>query len=359
MSWLAMLLVGCGGPANEAPPDPGPALLAAEDVAEVRSTRIVDGPRLSGTLEAAEKAVLRAEAPGSVSEVHAELGDTVATGALLARIENDAIQTQAQAASSALVAAELELGVAERELERTRTLVQAGALSTRDLDLADANAKGARARANAASAQAAAANDQLDAIVLRSPIDGVVSERSIYVGDVVAPGAPLFTVIDPSSLRLEASVSAEAVGTIARGVPVEFEVQGFADRTFQGTMERVAPAVDPATRQIDVLVSIPNPEGVLLAGLFAEGRVATSRRDALVIPLAAVDVGAARPTVLRVVDGKVESVEVDIGIVDETEQQVEVLSGLAAGDQVIVGAARDVEPGRAVRVDVATADAEG
>jgi len=359
MSWLALLLSGCGVSANEAPPDPGPALLATEDLAEVRLTEIVEGPRLSGTLEAADRADLRAEAAGSVTELHAELGDQVEKGALLARIENDWIQGQVQAASSGLAAAEEDLKIAERELERTTTLAEAGALSERDLDMAESGANGARARLLAARAQAGAASDQLDAIVLRSPIAGLVSERAIHVGDVVAPGAKLFTVIDPSSLRLEGSVSAEAVGRLVPGVPVEFEVQGFADRTFVGSIERVSPAVDPATRQIPVLVSIPNPDRVLLAGLFAEGRVATARRDALVIPLTAVDVGAARPTVLRVNDGKVEEVEVDIGLVDDSAQQVEVVTGLAAGDQVIVGAARDVEPGRAVRIEVATADAEG
>jgi RND family efflux transporter MFP subunit len=176
---------------------------------------------------------------------------------------------------------------------------------------------------------------------------------------VVAPGAPLFTVIEPSSLRLEASVPADAIGELLPGAPVELEVQGFADRVFDGTVERIAPAVDPATRQIAVHVALPNPDRVLVAGLFAEGRIATTRREGLVVPLSAVDVGAARPTVLRVTDGKVEVIEVDLGLVDEAAQQVEVVGGLAAGDQVLVGAARDVEPGRAVRVEVATADAEG
>lgn len=359
MSWIAVLLTGCGVSANESPPDPGPAILAVEDVAEVRTRVLTDGPRLSGTLEAEARAVLRAEAAGSVTEVHAELGDEVAKGALLARIENDWIQGQMQAASSGLVAAEQELAVAERELERTRTLAQAGALSTRDLDVAEAAAKGARAQLLAARAQAGAASDQLDAIVLRSPIAGLVSERSIHVGDVVAPGAPLFTVIDPSSLRLEGSVSAESVGKISSGAPVAFEVQGFPGRTFEGTVERIAPAVDPATRQIAVLVSMPNPDRVLVAGLFAEGRVATERHECLVVPLAAVDMGASKPSVLRVKGGTVEEVAVDIGLVDDAAQEVEVVAGLAAGDQVLVGAARDVEPGRAVRVEAATADAEG
>jgi RND family efflux transporter MFP subunit len=327
-------------------------------VAEVRQEIIVDGPRLSGTLEAEARAVLRAEAAGNVSEVHAELGDRVEKDALLARIENDWIQGQVQAASSGLAAAEQELTVALRELERTRSLTEAGALSQRDLDVAEAAAKGANARVLAARAQAGAAQDQLDAIVLRSPIAGLVSERGIHVGDVVAPGALLFTIIDPSTLRLEASVSAESVGKLSAGTPVAFEVQGFSDRTFEGTVARVAPAVDPATRQIAILVSMPNPDGVLVAGLFAEGRVATERREALVVPLDAVDVAAARPSVLRIAGGVVEEVPIEIGLVDEAAQRVEVVAGLSAGDQVIVGAARDVEPGRAVRIDELTADAE-
>jgi RND family efflux transporter MFP subunit len=178
----------------------------------------------------------------------------------------------------------------------------------------------------------------------------VVSQRAVSVGDIVAPGNALFTVIDPSTLRLEASVPADAIGAVSNGVAVRFSVQGMADASFEGTVERVAPAVDAVTRQLPILVSIPNEEGKLIAGLFAEGRIAAQLHDALLIPLDAVVEGAAAPTVLRVRDGVVEQVAVTLGVSDPDRELVEVLTGLAEGDQVILGAARDMAAGTPVEI---------
>jgi RND family efflux transporter MFP subunit len=359
MVWIIATLAGCGsGSPAEVPADPGPATLSSDDVAEVYQRAIATGPRISGSLEAGEKAVLRAEASGSVEEIRVELGDKVAKDALLARIDNQAVSGQVDATVSGLAAAEQDVAVADRELERTRTLADAGALSARDVDMAEANAKASQARLLAAKAEVAGAREQLDGIVVRSPIAGIVSARSINVGDVVAPGAPLFTVIEPSSLRLEGSVPAESIGTLTTGTPVWFEVQGFPGRTFEGTVDRIAPAVDPATRQIPILVSIPNQDSVLVAGLFADGRVASSRHEGLVVPVDAVERTGTAPSVLRIRDGVVERVPVDLGVADDAAQEVEIVSGLVAADQVIIGAARDVEPGRQVRIEAATADAE-
>jgi membrane fusion protein (multidrug efflux system) len=165
----------------------------------------------------------------------------------------------------------------------------------------------------------------------------------------------MFTVIEPSSLRLEGSVPASAVGTLQIGTPVRFEVQGYPDRTFDGTVERIAPAVDPATRQIPILVTIPNEGGTLIAGLFAEGRVATEQREGLVVPVDAVDTTGPVPFVLRVSEGVVERVEVQLGVHDEAGELYEITSGLSPGDTLIVGGARDVAPGTPVRINEAAA----
>lgn len=350
---LGLLASGCGGGAEEetagAPP---PAVLSSSDVAVATLDTIASGPRLAGTLEPAEKAVLRAEAAGSVLEVNVELGQTVTKGELLGRIEASGTGALWQSAKSGVTSAEQELRNADRDLDRTRRLAAAGAVSPRDLEVSESQFSGAQARLEAARAQQSSAGEQLGRTTLRSPIDGVVSERAVSVGDIVSPGSPMFTVIEPSSLRLEGSVPATAVGTLQIGTPVTFEVQGYPGRTIDGTVERISPAVDPATRQIPVLVTIPN-EGrdALVAGLFAEGRVATERRQGLVVPADAVDTSGPIPTVLRVKEGMAERVEVGLGVHDVAGELYEVTSGLEAGDTVILGGARDVAPGSPVRME--------
>ena len=324
-----------------------PALLTETDIARAVVGPVGSGPRISGTLQPAQRAILRAEASGTVTEVRAELGDPVAANALLARIENRGVQGSWAGARSGLAASDHDLTLARRDLERSRKLATAGAVSARDLELAELSVAAAEARAAQARAGLDVAGEHLDGVNVKAPIAGVIAQRSVSIGDIVAPGSPLFTVIDPSSLRLEASVPADELALVKPGVAVQFTVQGNHGRTFDGEVVRVAPAVDPVTRQLPILVSIPNEDGSLIAGLFAEGRVAAAMHDALLVPLDAVGDGG---TVLRVRGGRVETVVVTLGVVAPERELVEVLTGLEVGDPVLLGAARDTVPGSAVEI---------
>jgi hypothetical protein len=101
---------------------------------------------------------------------------------------------------------------------------------------------------------------------------------------------------------------------------------------------------------VRLTVGVPNAGGRLLAGLFAEGRVATSTRTGVMVPSGAVDRRGIRPFVVRIKTGRVERVEVTLGLIDETREQMEVQSGLASGDTLLVGGARGVSPGTLVRI---------
>src|SRR3712207_738507 len=127
-------------------------------------------------------------------------------------------------------------------------------------------------------------------------------------------------------MRLEASVPADQVGAIRVGLPVEFNVTGYPGRTFGGRITRVSPTADPATRQVQIVATIPNAGNTLVGGLFAEGRVASESRTAPVAPVTAVDERGLRPFAMRVKNGRVERVEVLLGIRDEASEIVEIRS---------------------------------
>jgi membrane fusion protein, multidrug efflux system len=165
----------------------------------------------------------------------------------------------------------------------------------------------------------------------------------------VSVGAELFTVIDPSSMRLEASVPADDLKYLRIGATVDFTVRGY-DRSFQGRITMIAPQADPVTRQVPIYVSIPNVGGRLVAGLFAEGRVVSQSADGLVVPINAVNMTAPTPWVLRVTNGKTERVDVTLGIRDPRTEQVLVTSGLSDGDTLLRGAAQGIAPGTAVEL---------
>src|SRR5262249_39148606 len=159
----------------------------------------------------------------------------------------------------------------------------------------------------------ASAEKQLSNTNVQAPITGVVATRPVSAGDIVQTGAQLFTVVDPKSMRLEASVPASELGSLRVGSTVRFTVNGYPGRTFTGPVTRIAPAADPQTRQVPVVVSIPNDEGTLVAGLFAEGRVDSQVRQGILVPASALDERGVTPTVLRVRGGKVERVTVQTG----------------------------------------------
>jgi RND family efflux transporter MFP subunit len=340
--------------AEAAAPQEAPAVtVGQESVHVIASGDLSTGPVISGSLQPERKASVRAEVAGAVLSTSVEIGQTVQRGQVLGRIDDLAIRDGYESARSAVRAADGAALVARRNVQRMETLVAEGAVAERaveDARTALLVAERQLADANAALAQA---DKLLGKTVLRAPIAGVVSERAANAGDIVQPGMALFTVVDPSSMQLEASVPSEQLAAVRVGAPVEFRVNGYA-QVFTGRVDRVSPVADPVTRQVRVFISIPNAQNRLVGGLFAEGRVQAETHAGLIAPATAVVAVAGSTTgqaeALRIRNGVVELVEVTIGLRDVRSEMVEVASGVAAGDTLLIGAARTVMPGTPVRI---------
>jgi RND family efflux transporter MFP subunit len=353
------LLVGCGGKkpeANAAEARPV-TTIGPENIVVADSMQLESGPQLSGELAAGQSAQVRAEVPGSVVQTFVEAGQRVSRGQALARIDATALNALAFGARSGVVAAEAQYAQARRELERSQTLNQAGAIADRDLENARNAATAAEAQLANARAQAASANKTLRSATVAAPFDGVVAQRQVSAGDIVTPGTALFTIVDPRSMRLEASVPAARLGEVKVGMPVRFTVTGYGDRRFEGKVTRIAPVADPATRQVQIIAEIPNASNTLVGGLFADGRVASQARSAIVVPATAVDQRGPAPAVIRLRNGKTEAVTVTLGIRDDARERYEVTSGVALGDTLLAGAAMGI--GAAVPVRVAAVGDRG
>lgn len=347
---VAVPLAACGRPGGPAvTPASGAQVIGPDNIAVVAEDSLRAGPAISGTLVADREARLRAEVAGAVLDTYAEPGERVAAGTLLARLDDAAIKDAAQSARSAVAQARLASDQAARELRRAKTLAAAGAVADRDVESAERAALGAQAALADAQARVASAEKALRNTSVRAPFAGVVSERVVSPGDIVAPGTALYSIIDPRSLRVQADVPTAALGDVRVGAPVVFRVNG-SDRELSGRVTRVVPMVNPQTRQVRLLASVPNGGGALVAGLFVEGRVVAEVRQGLLVPEQAVDQTGVAPLVMRLKGGKVERVEVAVGVRDEARERVEVTRGLAAGDTVLLGAARGISAGTAVTV---------
>lgn len=353
---VSAMLAACGGNGAEAAIDTTAVVqtIGPSNIATAREDTIRSGPPVSGTLVAEREARIRAEVSGAVLQTYVEQGQRVSAGTPLVRIDDALARDAALSARSQVTQANVGAEQATRELQRARTLVAAGAIAERDVESAQranlaAQAQLADARARLAMAQKNVANS-----TIRAPFSGVVSERQVNPGDIVSPGAPLVTIIDPRSLQLEASVPTTALGDIRVGAPVTFTVNGFSGRTLEGRVTRINPMVDPQTRQVRLLASVPNESGSLVAGLFVEGLVASEKRVGIIVPEQAIDQAAQSPYVMRLKNGKVDRVQVSLGLRDAALEMYEILSGVAVGDTVLLGAARSISAGTNVRVSTPT-----
>ena len=331
--------------------------VGTENIAVATTGSIMAGPTISGTLEPEREAVLRAQVQGSVLQTYADQGQAVSPGTVLARIDATGIQDAYASARAQVVAAKNAADIATRDQARNEKLLAAGAIAERDIEQSRRASIAAQAALEDANSRLASAEKQFRSTTVTSPFAGVVSERPVSAGDVVQPGTALFTVVDPSSMRLEASVPAEQLSLIHVGVPVVFTVSGYPGREFVGHIVRVNPTADPTTRQVRIYVSIPNAGRALVGGLFATGRMSSATKTGLVVPASAVDVRGTSPSVMRVKGGKAEKVQIQIGITDKTSETIEVLSGIQAGDTLLLGAAQGITPGTPVKVSVTSAPA--
>ena len=348
---VILMVAACGRKApvaaDTAPP---PANIAPASIAIADTALVERGPALSGTLAPERAAQLRAQVGGALLGLYVDEGSAVSAGQIVALIDTLSLAEAARSARLQLTSAQLADDVARRNHDRSVTLHAAGAIADRDLELAANQAAAADAALGDAKSRSATADHQLASAIVRAPFAGVVSERPASSGDVLQAGSPILTIVDPTALQLEASVPADQLENLKVGTKVEFTVTGSSSESFTGHIARINPAVDPATRQVRLYVSVPNPARALAAGAFAQGRVAVSSARALTIPLSALDTKAAVPTVKRIHNGLVESVAVTLGVRDDVAERVEVVHGLSAGDSVLVGAVLGTPVGSAVRI---------
>lgn len=351
---LSAWTAACGDSTSSAAPAdrPGAAAvpLATENVTTAVAAELTTGPAISGELTPAREATVRAQVGGSIERLRVDRGQAVRAGQELARIAARDLDEGLASAQTAVRSAENALALAESEERRTAALVEGGALATRDLEQARLAVSNAEASLAAARARERSAAQQVEDTRIRAPFAGVVSRREASLGDIVAPGAAILTVIDPSSLRLEALVASSEIARVHVGAAVVFSVRGVPGRTFTGTVSEVSPAADPVTRQVPIFVSLPNEEGELLAGLFAEGRVQAETREGVVVPISAVDETGAMPMVTRIRDGRAERAVVELGLRQIETERIEIVSGVSRGDVLILGSAKGITPGTPVRV---------
>lgn len=317
----------------------GSVVLSGADIHTVASGLIEVGVAVSGGLRPIETLVIRARLEGDVLEVAVREGDRVAQGALLARFESTEQEAALQSAEADKIAAETEAKTATWNFEQTRDLFQAGAIPEREYRAAEQVATNAAARLAASEARLRAAALVARDTRVTAPVSGIIERRAIERGVRALRGSELFTLVRTDVLELTAAVPARLADDVRPGQAVRFNADG---RAIEGRVARVSPTIDPTSQSVTVYVQVPNANGALKGNTFATGQIIEQAlNDQLLLPQSAIRQpaagAAAQPFVWRVAGGALERATVKLGVVDEARGIVQVLEGLAAGDQVVVG----------------------
>lgn len=337
---LALAACGKGGKPDEAKAasatPAAPLLLAPEDLRQVGQSGLIGAPVINGAIQPARRADLRAEVAAVVLQVARDNGERVRAGDLLIRLDATAIRDGLTSAEEALRAAQQNFEQTERVLARQRTLNQQGMISMQGLEDAEVRRNAAQSELAAAKSRTVAARQQVSRTEVRAPFDGVVSERKISVGDTVQVGRELVKVIDPASMRFEGQVSADRLGEIKLGQPVAFRINGFGDAEFRGKLARIDAAANPTTRQVELIAEFDDKaKAPQVSGLYAEGRVESTDRRALVLAESAIVRQGDSAFVWKVAGNQLKKMAVTLGERDDRRGEVVIASGLALGDQVL------------------------
>lgn len=323
-----------------------PLLLAPEDVRQVSQSGLIGSPVITGAIQPARRADLRAEVAAVVLQIAKDNGERVRAGDLIIRIDPTSIRDALTSAEEALRAAQQSFEQTERVLARQKTLNQQGMISMQALEDAEVRRNAAQSELAAAKARLVTARQQVSRTEVRAPFDGVVSERKVSVGDTVQVGRELIKVIDPASMRFEGQVSADRLGELKLGQRVAFRINGFGDEEFHGKLARIDAAANPTTRQVELIANFDDPsKAPQVAGLYAEGRVESTDRRALVLAEGSVLREGDTAYVWKLAGNQLKKTPVTLGERDERRGEIVITSGLALGDEVLRNPSSNLKDG--------------
>jgi len=249
-----------------------------------------------------------------------------------------------------LARSEAQLQLAEATAVRTRRLIEGQAVSRADLDEAEAALLVARAEVDLARAE-------LAKTMIHAPFDGVIGLREVSVGDFFDGSTGIATLRRLDPLRLEVNVPERYQASVESGQEILLRIGGSPEE-FTGTVAAIDSGVDPSTRTIRVRAKVPNSDGLLRPGSFAEGSLVLNEiPDAILVPSLAVVPGLREELVYVVEDGKAVPRKVQIGT--RTADRVHIANGLAPGDQVILSGILQMRPGLLVKPLAARDDLAG
>lgn len=356
---LLILLIGCTKKKTGVQP------AVPVEVVKVTTGGMTESIDVVGSLLPKQQTDVKAEYPGMITHVFVSEWVRVQKGTPLAQLDTRELElvlqrseASVEAAKANVAQAEVAQNRADREYTRFLKLKEAGLVTQQNLDDSATEKEAAAARVSAAKAQLRAAQGELHQMqtrlaksTIRSPMNGVISQRNMNVGDLTGDRV-IFHIVDNRLLDLTVTVPSGETGKIRVGQPLTFSTDSLPGKTFTGKVAYINPAVSEVDRSVKIIAEVKNEPEVLKAGLFVKGKIITGNRTGVLqVPRAALiswDLAKKQAEAFVINNDKAKRTLLSTGAV--SGDQVEVTSGLTAGELVVTRGGFNLKDGDIVKV---------
>ncbi len=342
----------------------GSAALMTVDTAPATRQEVIDYVMVVGNLIGEATVDVSPRVNGRIESIAVRLGDKVAKGQVIARMDDRDVKEQVKQAEASLELSratarqrEFDMKASLTTFERQKNLYDRQLQTKQTLEDAEARYNASNAQVDVAKAQVMQTQARLDELkvtlgntIIQSPVDGFVGKRTLDPGAFAGANTPVVSVVDISSVRLIANLVEKDFRRVVPGVEAMVEVDAFPGETFGGKVSRVSPVFDAATRTAGLEIEVPNPGYRLKPGMYARVRLTVDRRpNALTVPRNAVVDSEGRRGVFLIDDGNVARFNVvRTGLQDG--EKVEIIEGLNDGQRVITTGAIALRNGDRVQL---------
>ena len=300
----------------------------------LKSEKLSNELYASGTIIANEEVQLQPEFSGKITQINFQEGSKVSKGQLLVKINDADLQANYKKL-------QLQYELADQKLKRQTQLMAINGISQEEFDVSKNQYNSIKADIDFAAAQIAKTE-------IKAPFDGIIGLKNVSEGAFVSTNTIIAIIQQINPVKIDFAVSERYSSSVKKGDKLSFTIEG-NDRTLSGDVFAVEPKIDVSTRTVQIRAVCPNPKGDIYPGAFAKVQLALSDIDsALMIPTEAIIPDLKGKKVYRIKNGQAESVKVTTGL--RTDEKVQIITGLSAGDTVITSGIMSLKPGAPVKV---------
>jgi RND family efflux transporter MFP subunit len=358
----AVIVVRSSQRASAATGDGPPVALAFNpaDLASVEARALSRWLPVSGALQPVNQTTVRSKVSGEVRQVMVREGETVRAGQTIARFDTADLEAKLTDRMGALESSRAQLALAEKTRAQNLALLKQNFISQTAYDSAESNLSVSQGTLKSNEAQVQLARNALRDAVVTAPLSGTVAKRHVQPGEKVPFDAPLVTIVDLTQMEVQAMVPANDIPELTVGMKATLAIDGFGERRFTGTIDRINPTTEAGTRAILVFIHVPNPDGALRGGMFVTGRVTLAAGAPVpTLPAIAVRTEAGQNFVWTIENGKLARRLVTVGRRDDSAGLVEIKTTLPSGVPILAAPFDNLKIGLPAVVRAATAARSG